>query len=249
MITRAVAWFFTIPYLLVSFGSLVLVHPFLAIFSKCCRPAFWIAVQVTSFLLLAALRIVGYSVRVDGTKSLPPIGPVIIVSNHQSLLDIPLLAWVLRRFNPRFVAKRELAKGFPAVSLVLRESGAALVDRGDKEQALGEIRRCAREMYSKKAGMVIFPEGTRSRDGALKEFKPGGLLAICAEMPDAPIVLATISGTHRIFRHNLFPVPFGGKLLVNLEVIPDRSALPTGLELTNYFRTKIADKLKLGGQA
>ena len=72
---------------------------------------------------------------------MPESGPLIIVTNHQSMYDIPPLIWYLRKYHPKFVSKKELGKGIPSVSFNLRHGGSALIDRKDRRQARAELER------------------------------------------------------------------------------------------------------------
>lgn len=129
--------------------------------------------------------------RVEGLEHLPASGGALIVANHQSLLDIPLIASGPRR-HVSFVARRTLARS-PWLAFVMRECGAVLIDRGSADRA------AMREMveHLERGDLVsIFPEGTRSADGSLGEFKGGALLA--ARRARVPIVPAAIRGAHRV---------------------------------------------------
>ena len=129
-----------------------------------------------------------FRVRLEEGQHLPPSGGVLIVSNHQSYLDIPLLSISTRR-HVSFVARDTLAET-RWLAFVMRECGAVLIQRGKPD------RRALREMVAHlEAGDVVsmFPEGTRSRDGRVQPFRKGALLA--ARMAGVPIVPAGIRGT------------------------------------------------------
>jgi len=122
----------------------------------------------------------------------------LLIANHQSLLDIPLSMGFLPGRRLRFVAKTELGSGIPFISLVLKTQGHALVKRsGDfaqSMQALGHFsRRCLREGSCP----VVFPEGTRSKDGELGPFYTAGVRK-ALEAGSLPIVVAAIEGGWRI---------------------------------------------------
>jgi 1-acyl-sn-glycerol-3-phosphate acyltransferase len=140
----------------------------------------------------------------------PPTNrPLIFVANHQSMFDISPIAWYLRRYNPVFVSKIELARGTPSVSYNLRKSGAALVDRKDPRQALSEIGRLGQRLKEGVCSVVIFPEGTRSRDGKPKPFAGGGLAVLLRKCPDALVIPVAITGTGTFNPDKLFPLrPF-----------------------------------------
>ena len=124
----------------------------------------------------------------------------LLVSNHQSLLDIPVCMALFPERMLRFVAKRELGEGIPFVSLVLRSQGHALVHRtGDASQAMQSLRRFSRRCALEGTCPVIFPEGTRSPDGEVGKFHTAGVRKILEEYP-LPLVVAVLEGGWRIAR-------------------------------------------------
>lgn len=119
----------------------------------------------------------------------------VIVANHQSLIDIPVM-WKLapERFRLRFVAKRELGAGIPLVSTCLRLQGHGLIRRrGDMVQAMKGLARFTRRCLRDGSCPVIFPEGTRSRDGSLGPFHTAGFRRL-QEISPLPVVVAAIEG-------------------------------------------------------
>jgi 1-acyl-sn-glycerol-3-phosphate acyltransferase len=120
---------------------------------------------------------------VEGTGHVPGAGPVVLASNHLSNLDIVLLAAVSPR-PVNYLGKRELAEQ-TAIGPLLVQLGMVAVDRGSGDRdALGQIAAVLR------AGEVvgIFPEGTRSPDGALHRFRSGaGRLAALSQAPVVPV--------------------------------------------------------------
>jgi 1-acyl-sn-glycerol-3-phosphate acyltransferase len=124
----------------------------------------------------------------------------LLVCNHQSLVDIPVLIDLFPRRMLRFVAKRELGRGFPFVSYILRAQGHGLIRRdGDSSQAMRSILRFARRCEREGTCPVIFPEGTRSRDGELGAFHTAGVRKILSETA-LPMVVAIVEGGWRISR-------------------------------------------------
>lgn len=121
---------------------------------------------------------------------------MIILANHQSVIDIVAVMATFRNHSVRFVAKRELRTWFPAVSRVLRIQRHALISRhGNFSQAMEEIDRMSRFLGSGDCP-VIFPEGTRSRDGTLLPFHSGAIRRIHAIAP-LPVVAVAIEGGYR----------------------------------------------------
>jgi 1-acyl-sn-glycerol-3-phosphate acyltransferase len=120
--------------------------------------------------------------------------PLLIVSNHQSLLDIPVLHVTLGRAQLiRFVVKRELKWGVPNISPSCRFAGYAFVDRRREAYArnLAELTRFARRLVSDGASGVIFPEGTWEPRGQPLPFRGAGLETILktARLAVLPVVV------------------------------------------------------------
>lgn len=129
-------------------------------------------------------------VTVIGEENIPKDGGFLIVSNHQSNMDIPLLMGYLKR-PIGFMAKIELSK-VPIFSYWMKKIGCVFIDRKDIRQSLAAINEGAARIKNGSA-MVIFPEGTRSADGKVGEFKAGSLKM--ATKSKVPIIPITIDGT------------------------------------------------------
>ena len=129
-----------------------------------------------------------FGLRVTGAEHVPPEGPALIVSNHQSILDPPIIGGSTRR-QIFFLAKAELFR-IPLFGRLIKALHARPVRReGSDPRAL---KTAARLLEEGKA-LLVFPEGTRSLDGSLAEAKPGvGMLAV---MSGAPVVPTYVSGT------------------------------------------------------
>ena len=129
--------------------------------------------------------------RVEGRWPEQP-GPCVVVANHQSLLDIVMLSRMPREM--KWVAKEELFR-IPWIGWLLRLTGDIAVRRGDAESG-GEAIARARAYLARGMNVMIFPEGTRSRDARLLPFKSGAFrLAIEAGVPVVPVaVWGTASG-------------------------------------------------------
>lgn len=124
----------------------------------------------------------------------------ILLSNHQSLADIVALMASFPERNVRFVAKRELRRGFPAVSWVLRLQRHALIERHGRFSAtMKEIELLGRRSRAGGWCPVIFPEGTRSRDGVVRTFHAGAVRRL-AESTRFPIVAVAVDGGYNIAR-------------------------------------------------
>lgn len=152
-------------------------------------------------LIRSAEALTGFHTVVESLPGLPPV--FILVSNHQSLLDIPVLVTALPQRRLKFIAKRSLKYGIPLVSKCLRYGGDALIVRPRGRFQAAQMRRMLRELRRFAAlaeeGIcpVIFADGTRSRDGAVHRFHTGGLAAVLARRP-LPVVTVAVDGGYRL---------------------------------------------------
>ena len=125
----------------------------------------------------------------------------IYMSNHQSNFDIPVLYGALP-VQFRWLAKAELFK-IPVFGQGMRGAGYISIDRSNRQSAFQSLARAA-ESIRNGTSIMIFPEGTRSRDGDLQAFKKGGfVMAVDAGVPIVPVV---ISGTHAVMPKGSFLV-------------------------------------------
>lgn len=145
------------------------------------------------------VKIAGVTVETTGEENIPHEGSVLFVSNHQGNFDIPILMGYIEK-PKAFIAKIELLK-VPLLRTWMTHLKCVFMDRSDIRQSLKVINQAAdhlKEGYS----MVIFPEGTRSKNKTLGKFKPGSLkLAFKAGVPIVPIA---IQGSYKIMEQNGF---------------------------------------------
>jgi len=166
--------------------------------------------------LVGAFRLCDTRLLVERAPGMRPAAPYIVVSNHQSMFDIPIIGMLLRSHFPKYVSKRSLARWIPSVSYNLRRGGHVLIDRSDAASAIASIRELGERVHAGRCSAVIFPEGTRARHGALGEFRRAGLMALFEAAPDAPVVPMAIDESWRLLRHNMLPVPWGIRIRVGL---------------------------------
>jgi len=126
-------------------------------------------------------------VTINGLTNIDPTHSYVYMSNHQSNFDIPvLLAHLPVQF--RWLAKAELFK-IPIFGRAMRGAGYVKIDRFNQQSAFESISEAAGKMKNG-VSVMIFPEGTRSRDGNIKDFKKGGfIMAVDAGVPIVPLVL------------------------------------------------------------
>jgi 1-acyl-sn-glycerol-3-phosphate acyltransferase len=140
----------------------------------------------------SCLWVAGARVEVVRSARLPD-GPLIFASNHESALDILALLSVLPR-AVRFVAKQELFR-VPVFGWYLAWGGHIPVDRGNHARALEALRK-AGETIRAGTSLIVFPEGTRSRDGSVLPFKKGPF--VVAMEAGVPVVPVAIWGSGRV---------------------------------------------------
>jgi 1-acyl-sn-glycerol-3-phosphate acyltransferase len=149
----------------------------------------WIIRQWVRWTLVTC----GVRVEQEGAEHIDPRRSYVFMSNHQSVFDVAVIVHTLP-VSFRFVAKKELTR-IPFFGWALRASDHVVIDRGRRERSVRSLRRAARRIGGG-INVIIFPEGTRSDTGELREFKSGGFhLAIEAQVPILPV---TVSGTQRI---------------------------------------------------
>ncbi len=135
------------------------------------------------------LVLAGIKVEAD-LSALDPAQTYVFMANHQSNFDIPLLTACLDRWSVRMVAKESLFR-IPIFGMALRRVGHISIDRANMRKAMQAIQEAV-DIANSGISIVIFPEGTRSRDfSQLQEFKAGGfILAIKCDLPVAPLVMS-----------------------------------------------------------
>jgi 1-acyl-sn-glycerol-3-phosphate acyltransferase len=170
------------------------------------------SVDYLNFCLVKCTNILGTRFVFRFINKIPKGVPIIFVSNHQSMYDIIGMIWYLRRFHAKFVSKKELGKGIPSVSYNLRHGGSVLIDRKDPKQAIPTIKKLAEYIETHKRSAVIFPEGTRSRDGKPKQFAQSGLKILCKYAPSAVVVPITVNNSWKMVKFGAFPMGLGNKL-------------------------------------
>jgi 1-acyl-sn-glycerol-3-phosphate acyltransferase len=164
---------------------------------------------------------VAVTLDVRGLEHFEGLGASIVMSNHQSHYDVPVLYQVLPG-TVRMLAKRELFR-IPIFGRAMRAAEFVEVDRGNRRRAVASLR-VARTLIEQGVSVWIAPEGTRSTDGTLLPFKKGGF--VLAEQVDAPIVPVSIHGTCRILPARTTHIRLGQRVVVTVHpaVVPDTRA-------------------------
>ena len=193
--------------------------------------------------LRRTLYIINAKVEVTFENAKPPAGQIIVVSNHQSLFDIVLSTIIFDSNRPKFIGKKELSKGIPSVSFNLTRNGNTTIDRKNPRKAITGIKKIAEVLAVSKASPVIFPEGTRSRNGAMIAFRPAGISLLLDILKDAPIVPITFENSWITQSKKFGPVPRGITIKVLVSAPIERSENASSKELISALETIIAKNL------
>ena len=155
--------------------------------------------------------------RIYGAENMPKTGPVLVVANHASDFDPPIVSSCVRR-PVSYMAKQELFK-VPVLAPAIRAYGAYPVKRGGS--ARGAIQ-AALQQLEKGWAVGVFLQGTRTRDGRVPEPKLGA--AMIAAKAQVPLVPVSLWGTHRILpRGAKFPKPLPVTVRIGPSIAPPES--------------------------
>ncbi len=198
--------FFLIPAIAVYtivLGTLSLTS---SLFQRTGYFAHWCARTWSRLILVTT----GVHVEVTGLDLVARDRTYVFVSNHQSIYDIPILFWSLP-YQLRIIAKESLGS-FPFLGWHLRRTGHMLVDRRRPDRS--KIFGWASRLTSSGLCLIVFPEGTRSRDGRVGRFKGGSFyLALEAGLPVVPI--SVVGSRHVMLKDRLATYPGHVKLVVH----------------------------------
>ncbi|MDR0554430.1 MAG: 1-acyl-sn-glycerol-3-phosphate acyltransferase [Treponema sp.] len=176
--------------LLIPVGCLVVLFNFAGLW----KPAAFVMYKIAQGWARCIIGFIGCPMIVSGREHIPPEGGFCFVSNHVGIFDIVLaLGYAGRPFG--FIAKKELLL-IPGLNMYIPVLGGLFIDRKQPRKALATINRGV-ENIKRGGGMLIFPEGTRSRGRGLGDFHPGSLKL--ATQSGAVIVPVAITGSYEVF--------------------------------------------------
>ncbi len=138
-----------------------------------------------------------------GKENIPKDGPVLFVANHQGYADILDILYALENIQVSFVAKKEF-ENFPYLGKAIRITNGIFLERGNSKEAIKALREGV-EILKNGYSLVIFPEGTRSKEKEMGTFKSGSLKF--AQKAKVPIVPITINGPYNLFEKNGYITP------------------------------------------
>ncbi len=215
---------------------ILLVGPFLLLYTLATRdpnPLYWTGINGVMFFV----RAVGVRVRIVGKERIPP-GVCLFVANHTSSADAPAVVGAIPR-RIAILLKESLFR-YPIVGQAFRLARFIPVNRRERDAALDSLEKAIAELRAGQS-FLIYPEGTRSPDGRLQEFKKGAVvMAIKAGVPIVPMVC---SGAHRVMEKRSLVIRKGTILVEFLEPI-DASAYT--FEQRDALNQRVHDAMAAG---
>ena len=168
----------------------------------------------------------------SGVEIGDPRRPYVAVSNHESYADIFLLCYL--PWEMKWLAKKTIFN-IPVMGWMMRMAGDVPVVRGDRESGMDALARC-RDRLDKKVSVMIFPEGTRSPDEELLQFKGGAFsLAVECQVPILPIAIA---GTRHAMAKHSFRV---NRAVAGCRVLPPIETKGMGPRDVPALRNRVRD--------
>jgi 1-acyl-sn-glycerol-3-phosphate acyltransferase len=181
-----------------------------------------------------------WKIKIEGREKTSSKTSYVIISNHQSFLDILILNCLLLRW--KWISKIENRK-VPVIGWYMWMSKYIYVDRGNKDSKAEMMERSS-ECLKKGISIIMFPEGTRSRDTEIAPFKLGAFQL--ALMNDKSILPVVVDGTGSVLPKNGLLFSGGHKLRMRVldPVHPGSFGTADPEELANKFRKMMAEELK-----
>ncbi len=197
------------------------------------NPLYWGGVKGVVFLL----RVVGVKVRIAGRERVPA-GACLFVANHTSSADAPAVVVAIPR-RVAILLKESLFK-WPIAGQAFALAGFIPVNRSERESAVASVEKATQSLRGGQS-FLIYPEGTRSPDGRLQNFKKGAVvMAIKAGVPIVPIAC---SGAHKVMRKGSLRI-YPGEILV--EFLEPVDASGYSFEERDALNDRVHDALAAG---
>lgn len=183
----------------------------------------------------------GVKIKIIGLENLKKDKNYIFASNHESNFDIPLIFSSLN-YHLVSIAKKELKK-IPIFGWAMKSGQHIFIDRFNKIEALKSLKLAKNSIIKNPRSIIIFPEGTRSFDGKIKQFKKGGLsIAFDLEMDVVPIA---VCGTRNVLkRGSIFIKPCLIQLRIGKPVNINQWKNKKKIDFANYIQKKVMDMKK-----
>jgi len=223
---------FFIPVLVISTTISAILALLVGLFNPYGRYATAVFRGWARSLLLTA----GIKLEISGLENIEPEKSYILIANHQSQMDIPVLTCVLP-VPLRIIAKKELFK-IPFLGWGMKGVGMLSIDRSNRKKSIDTLKEAEEIIKTHVLSILAFPEGTRSDDGKIHPFKKGPfILAINTGLPLLPV---SVSGTRKITPKGKISIHSGRvKVIIHPPVSTDNLTLGDRHKLVEDFQKTI----------
>lgn len=188
----------------------------------------------------------GTDLEIEGQQHIDPASSYVVTANHLSTLDI-MVCFLAVRLPIRYLAKKELFR-VPVLAQGMRAVGIIEVDRSARSAIHAQVNRQAHALIQKNRSLIIYPEGTRPRNGVMRPFKKGAFtMAIASELPVLPM---SIHGTYEAMPPGT-PWVRGGRVKVIIDPPIETEGMDHGdtSELRDRVYNLISKRVtEMGGQ-
>jgi len=184
------------------------------------------------------LKVSSVRIEIDGKNNIDKNKPYIFVANHMSMFDIPATITAIPN-ELKMLAKKELYK-IPLFGWVLHAGRHVKIDRQNREKAVHHLDKAIERVKKGDISIMVYPEGTRSTDGKIKNFKKGAfVLAIKSGIPIVPV---TIAGSREIVPKKSLRINEG-----TIKIVIDKPIETKGLSLDdkNELLKNVQEKIKM----
>ncbi len=195
---------------------------------------------VTYLYVDAVFSVLQMRIRTKGLDKVPTEGRFMLVCNHLNDLDPVTLLGMLKKSQLAFISKRENSSMF-LVGKLMHKLLCQPINRENDREALKTILKCIEILKTDKASVAVFPEGYTSRDHKFHHFRPG--VFKIAQKAKVPIVVCTLTNTHKVFANALKLKPTDVTLDVVAVVQPEEFADITTVELSDWIHAMMAQSL------
>lgn len=191
--------------------------------------------QVVQSWAANLLKLAGVTCTVEGLENIPSDRPVLFTSNHQGNFDIPLMITQLGGTYP-IVAKNSLEK-MPMIATWMKLFDCLFIDRNNARQSLMVFAE-AEKVIEEGRSIIIFPEGTRSKQDEAGEFKAGAFKI--ALRTGVPVVPVAIDGSFKVMEESGFWIH---PVHVKIKVLPPIETTTLSKEETKHLSTRVRDMI------
>lgn len=199
----------------------------------------YISLHIVNWAFGVIRLISGVHPQIKGLENIPKDQSVLFIGNHSSFFDV-ILTYPLMERRTGYISKKEFEK-VPLLPIWMKRLYCLFLDRSTPKEGLKTILK-AIDYIKEGISIFVFPEGTRSKDGTLGEFKAGAFKI--STKTNCPIIPVAITGTRDVFEGHF---PWVKKAPVQITfgeaILPDALSLEDKKHISDYTKTKLEEML------